>query len=170
MFAIIAGGVAVSQGPNADWTICLGLIGGLAACGVVYFSGIFEWISDKTLQKMADAEQSTEVEREVEREVEAMIKAARDGTLEEKYRFKRYQSYGWLALVAVLMFLEYIIDDAPMTDGASGMEILGNTLGTWRILGRAWTGAELLFITACLVALYVILRKGFDRLSRVQNP
>lgn len=165
MFAIIAGGVAVSQGPNADWTIFASLLGGIAACAAVYYSGRFEWVSEKTLMDMADVERADETQRKIE----ALVEAAHDGTLEKKLRFERLLNLAWIALVFVLVFFEYFISDALTTDGGSGMAILGQTLGTWRIGGRGWSGVELLFIAGCLAALYALLRKGIDRLARLQN-
>lgn len=165
MFTIIFAGVAYSQGPNADWTIFLCMLGGLVAIAAVYFSGIADWISDEELQGMENADQAAKMEREVE----AIVEAAKDGRLEGIYRYKRYQYYAWFALVIPLTFVEYLIDNAPTADGASSMAILGNPLGTWRIFNRNWSGVEVLLIAGCLIALFVIVRTGFDRLSRAQK-
>lgn len=165
IFTIISGGVAYTQGPNADWTVFFCLLGGLAVCAALYFSGAAEWISDEELVGMKNAEH----EAELEREIEALADATREGSFGAGYWFKRFRDYALLGLLFAGLFFGDVIGDSPMADGSSGMAVFGNHLGAWRLFNRDWTGVEVLFIAGCLTALVLILRKGFDRLARAQK-
>ena len=168
MFAIIAGGVAFSQRPYADWTVCLWLLAGLAACGAVYlikFTGVVDWIPDEELVAMEKAERK----QEFDKEVDALVEAAQDGTLEAKYRVQRRWHYAFLTVVILLMFHAYTIYDVKMASGERGLSMLGLTFGTWRLFRRSWTGVELLSVGSCLVALVYYLRKGTARLKRANE-
>ncbi|MBI5245615.1 MAG: hypothetical protein HY923_00415 [Elusimicrobia bacterium] len=169
MFAIIWGGVAVSQKMNADWTVCRWFLFGLAAFVAIYVfgrvSGLIDWIADEELVGMEKADR----DKEAEREVQAILAAADDGTLEEKYRFKRYWHYVFTALVIVLIFHEYFIRYVRTANGELSPSLLGFTFGTWTLFRRTWTGFELLVVGGCVAALVYYLRKGIALLVRANK-
>ncbi|UPT74794.1 MAG: hypothetical protein M0D55_03490 [Elusimicrobiota bacterium] len=162
MFALIAGGVAVSQHPFSDWTAFLIMLAGLAVCGAIYRFGPFEWIRDAELQRMEKRERDAEFEAELEEMI-------RENKVEEVYRRKKWWMYASYPAVLLLLFHEYWLGDATMADGSRGFGAFGLSLGTWRIFRRDWTGVEVLIMAGGLAVIAYYLRRGFVRLLNAQR-
>ncbi len=156
LIAVIAGGVAVTQGPNGDWRLSLGALGALVVCGAVYKLAPVDWIRDKELESIESDERMAEFDKELG-----------DGTFEAKSRRRdRLFLLAVLAVVGLQKAMTYGVFDPAGRDGAT---LGGKTFGTFHVLGRDWTGVELVFVSALLVYLAWTLRGGFSTLRKAQK-
>ena len=162
IFALIAGGVAWSQRPYADWSFCLILLGCLLACAAAYRLAPIEWISDDELMAMKAREEAAAFENELEKEV-------REGTLEKMSKRRRWWGYASIALCFAALFVDPIFGSVKVPGSGTGVGMLGRTLGIWRLFGHEWTGVELLAIAGLLYMLYRALIAGSGRLVRAQR-
>ena len=157
--AAIAVGVALSQGPSADWTFFRWTCWPLAACVALWLSGVVDWIPEEDIRRMETQEMRAEFGAEF-----------RGGNFKGRYWF-------WTAATALVLlgplydhYDDRIIDlNAPLPDGDVGGTLLGHTFGVFNIFGRTMTGVELAVVAACLAALAVLFKKGFARLIRANR-
>lgn len=164
LFAVITGGVAWTQRPYSDWTVCLCLLGVLAVFAAAYFLLPVEWLSDDELTDMKRAEEAEAYEKEIEKELA-------EGTFESKAKWRRY---GYIAIPVL-----YFVVDGPLRSGldtrskipgqSDGLALFGHSFGIWHVFGHDWTGWELIFCVILLVWLGWIVWDGIGLLSRAQK-
>ena len=160
MAAIISAGVAVSQGPNADWLVSKWASAGFAACVAFWATGLIDWIPDEELKAMDRRDAVAELEQEL-----------KDGTFARKSASR--SRWWWVALLALFigepLFRRGMRANTPLPNGGDGMTVFGLTLGTYAPFGRTWTGVELLILGGGAAAIAYYLKIGFTRLGRAQK-
>lgn len=175
LFALISGGVAVSQATggagwrNADWTWFLGCVGVIAACAALRWCGLFDWITEAEAVKLQKEELRAEIDKELGEESDL-------GLAVEKHVRRRKRMF-WLIIAAtVFQFLvqfggdRFLDMSAPMPNGDTGATLCGLTFGYFHILGRSTTGVELMIVGLMVAILVPILRAGFARLAKANRP
>lgn len=175
LFALISGGVAVSQATggagwrNADWTWFLGCVGVIAACAALRWCGLFDWIKEAEAVRLQKEELRAEIDKEFDEEPDKELAA-------KKYVRRRNRLF-WLIIAAtVFQYLAHYGGDrfldlsASLPNGDTGATLCGLTFGYFRILGRSTTGVELAIVGLMVAILVSTLRAGFTRLAKANRP
>jgi hypothetical protein len=155
--AVISGGVAASQGPVADWAVFRWALLAAALVLVLWLSGIVDWIGEEELTEIEAEEYESSLTARILRRISRRMLTT-------------------LTLLAILFdalwewgFHSYFDMDVPLPGGGYGTAIYGMTFGSVRLLGRVWSGVDLMFIVPMIVALLWILRAGFSRIIRANR-